>query len=726
MMNSDEAAVASISGAPSATRGGDPAPHEERAGAGGDGPERKARADRREDADFAPAIFTLDAEGRFVRVGLRLARLLAVRREALVGVALASFIDPYDDEIFADRWFDLLAGGEALEMPTTLVLKGGERRRVRLDLLVRDPDDPEGGYAGVLTPEAGHQGETVPDFDVSKTLMDTFGIMVAVTDPNGVPLFSNAALRARFGRPLGAKGNGFTLVHPEDRASVVSEWIEAIAAGVPFTQEMRMAPPERPHFWVRVESRPHYDDRGAIRFWAATFIEIEEEIAAREALDDARRFIARLGEALPDVLFLYDLESHKNVYCSPASLPVLGYTPAEIQAMGPALLPTVIHPDDWPWVRELMYAGGSDAPDRGETIEYRCVKPDGEIVWLSARSVVFERHPDGRPRVNLGIAGDVTARKLVQIESEEHSRILEHALAGVSVLDAKGRYVYANAAYSEIAGRPVAELIGESWLLAVHPEDRVRMEDEYQRMLYEGRIETDCRGIRPDGTVFHEHVVMIPKWSDGRSSGDLEGCYRFSRDVTERVRFQAQLEDQLARISSMTAQLEGRTAELEHANGILAVQAGSDGLTGLANHRRFQETLAALIEAGRPHAVLLADVDHFKAYNDAFGHPAGDAVLTEFAGVLASLTGEGEIAARYGGEEFALILPDVDLEGAELRANLILDRLARTDWPHREITASLGCAAWHEGRTRADLVEAADRALYISKRNGRNRATAAA
>ena len=689
---------------------------------------------------FTPAIFTLDAEGRFVRAGLRLARLLGVRRRALVGAYLTEYLDPYDDERFADLWSDLLVGGESLEMATTLVLAGGERKRVRLDLLALGAGEaPEGGYAGAIIPETGHAGRPEAEFDVARTLLDTFGAMAVVTDPHGAPLLSNAALRNHFGRPLGGESAGFALVHPDDRAAATVAWTEAIALGQPFVYEMRMAPAggESPYRWIRFDSRPHYDDAGRIRFWAAVLQDVEEEVAAREALVEARRFIARLGDASPDVLFLFDVERGENLYCSPAATQVLGRTPEEIRALGGGLLATIIHPDD----RERIVARTAGLAEgtaetaheshdgESDTSEYRIVRPDGGVVWLSTRSVVFERDECGKPRVNLGIAQDVTARKLAEREHTEHTRILEHALSGVSVLDPQGRYVYANATYADITGRTVSDLVGCPWTTTVHPDDRTRMEDEYERMLYEGKIETDCRGVRPDGTVFHERVVMIPKWSEGTAEtrgGILEGCYRFSRDVTDRTQFRLQLEEQLARISSMSVQLEARTAELEHANAVLALQAGSDGLTGLANHRRFQETLAGLIEAGHPHAVVLLDVDHFKAYNDAFGHPAGDAVLAQVGEILAALTGEGELAARYGGEEFALILPAVDLEGAELRANLVLDRLAETAWPHRHVTASLGCAAWSEGRARADLIEAADRALYISKRNGRNRATVAA
>lgn len=164
-------------------------------------------------------------------------------------------------------------------------------------------------------------------------------------------------------------------------------------------------------------------------------------------------------------------------------------------------------------------------------------------------------------------------------------------------------------------------------------------------------------------------------------------------------------------------------------------QAVTDELTGLANHGRFQELLDAELEQVRryhhPIGLIMLDIDDFKAVNDSYGHPQGDAVLRQVAQVLRANSRDADTPARYGGEELALILPHTDLEGAfaiaeRIRAAVQGLRVARTDGsgPLR-ITASLGVAASTDGHKDA-LIGDSDAALYEAKRKGKNRTMKAA
>lgn len=147
-----------------------------------------------------------------------------------------------------------------------------------------------------------------------------------------------------------------------------------------------------------------------------------------------------------------------------------------------------------------------------------------------------------------------------------------------------------------------------------------------------------------------------------------------------------------------------------------------DGLTGLYNHRHFQEILERELERHRELVLMLFDIDHFKRINDTYGHQAGDEVL-KFLGRLILQTG---ISARYGGEEFAIILPGSNLKkGAEIAVR-IKDHLKKNDIKFNQlrikITLSLGLAHFpKDAKTRMDLIEKADRALYHAKETGRDR-----
>ncbi len=157
----------------------------------------------------------------------------------------------------------------------------------------------------------------------------------------------------------------------------------------------------------------------------------------------------------------------------------------------------------------------------------------------------------------------------------------------------------------------------------------------------------------------------------------------------------------------------------------------TDGLTGLYNHKHFHEALAAEVNRarryGHPISLLLVDIDRFKAYNDAWGHQAGDALLRTLAGIFKAAARENDLVARYGGEEFAIILPQTD----KRQATALAKRLCRTVerrrckgeeiLPGGRLTISLGVAAYPEdGVQAADLVGRADQALYRAKNLGRN------
>jgi diguanylate cyclase (GGDEF)-like protein len=167
-------------------------------------------------------------------------------------------------------------------------------------------------------------------------------------------------------------------------------------------------------------------------------------------------------------------------------------------------------------------------------------------------------------------------------------------------------------------------------------------------------------------------------------------------------------------------------AELEFANARLEALATTDGMTGIANHRAFQDQLRAVVARSlRSEArttLLLCDVDRFKEFNDCYGHPAGDEVLCTVAGLLKDHIREGDFVARYGGEEFAVLLPNTDTAEALEVAERLRCSIERHVFPWRNVTISIGASAPMSGSIAPQfLVESADRALYCAKRSGRNR-----
>jgi diguanylate cyclase (GGDEF)-like protein len=175
--------------------------------------------------------------------------------------------------------------------------------------------------------------------------------------------------------------------------------------------------------------------------------------------------------------------------------------------------------------------------------------------------------------------------------------------------------------------------------------------------------------------------------------------------------------------------------ELEELNRKLAALAFTDDLTGLKNRRALIEQLESLLQMGlrthRPVSLLMIDVDHFKNYNDSYGHPAGDQVLKTLSTLLLRAARKSDYAARYGGEEFVILLPENDPESAVTFGERLRKMIEEHQWPHRDVTVSMGIGTlqfqgdkiWEDQDRVSMLVSLADRALYESKRGGRNQVT---
>jgi diguanylate cyclase (GGDEF)-like protein len=184
--------------------------------------------------------------------------------------------------------------------------------------------------------------------------------------------------------------------------------------------------------------------------------------------------------------------------------------------------------------------------------------------------------------------------------------------------------------------------------------------------------------------------------------------------------------------NAMAAKLGQRERELLAANDHLTVMASVDALSGLANRRGFQDRLdhewMRARQNGTELALLMIDVDHFKLYNDTYGHPEGDACLARLSATFSEIAAEATgFAGRYGGEEFCVLVPNAEsarpLEIGEMIRNAVLDlALPHATSDHRYVTVSIGvaCIQPRDSLSPTDLLEAADAALYSAKHRGRN------
>lgn len=186
--------------------------------------------------------------------------------------------------------------------------------------------------------------------------------------------------------------------------------------------------------------------------------------------------------------------------------------------------------------------------------------------------------------------------------------------------------------------------------------------------------------------------------------------------------------------ATLQQRLEESTSEIEILrNDLEAVrhEATTDALTGLPNRRAFEETLSRAMEqadqAGTPLCLIMADIDHFKRINDTFGHLTGDRVLRICASMIRDCVRGLDFVSRFGGEEFIIMLADTPFEGAMTVAEKIRAHFSATNWKRKDsaetlgtITLSLGVASHLPGESPESFIRRSDKAMYLSKRGGRN------
>jgi diguanylate cyclase (GGDEF)-like protein/PAS domain S-box-containing protein len=347
--------------------------------------------------------------------------------------------------------------------------------------------------------------------------------------------------------------------------------------------------------------------------------------------------------------------------------------------------------------------------------EERLVDASGVEHWYLTSKVPLIGH-QGDIVGLAGVTRDITQRKAMEREVIEGRNLLSFALTemsdGLAMFDASGTLLLANERY-----RRMFPLTSELRLPGVHLGTILRAAAERGEQLgidanaREDWIAATIAGLRQP--VEQDVQLLDGRWLLVRNRPTAIGTTMVVvSDITT-------LKQSEAALKKMTEQLK--------------LLASTDGLTGLLNRRSFdlaiERELAAAARSAAPLSLLMIDVDHFKDFNDHYGHPAGDSCLRQAAHALRNAAVRPtDICARYGGEEFAVILPDTDGAGAFLVAERIRTAIEHLQIPHAAspqgiATVSIGLATTSptEELAQDELIAAADAALYAAKAAGRNR-----
>lgn len=230
-----------------------------------------------------------------------------------------------------------------------------------------------------------------------------------------------------------------------------------------------------------------------------------------------------------------------------------------------------------------------------------------------------------------------------------------------------------------------------------------------------------------------DEEIALQAMQEGAQDYLVKGRFTSSH-LRRSIQYAVERQSLLLELDAKNQTLQSLSQQLEVANHQLEQLAIMDGLTQVNNRRRFDEVFLSewnrLCRENNPLSLIMGDVDHFKAYNDTYGHQDGDACLRLVAQAITKVAKRpADCVARYGGEEFAVILPNTDLAGATLVAEHICSAIQALEIPHESssvgdhVSMSLGVASQvpDENVAPSLLIEAADRALYVAKEQGRNR-----
>jgi diguanylate cyclase (GGDEF)-like protein/PAS domain S-box-containing protein len=420
------------------------------------------------------------------------------------------------------------------------------------------------------------------------------------------------------------------------------------------------------------------------------------------------RIYRAIIEALPDCLNAKDMDG-RFIVANPATAKLMGAeTSADLQGRTDAdFYPAETARNFRQAEIEMMV---KDEPIR---IRQNFIKTDGQETWLSTLKAPL-RDEFGHLIGLITHNKEVTEQRRLEFALTETRARLESAISsmadGLAMFDSEGRLVYQNEKHGDLF-----PLTADLRQPGVHLCDIVKASLERGETPMTGECidkladRTTQELLSPGDRIF---PLANGRWVETRtrSAGDGGTTIVFS-DITENRQ---------------------REQDLCELNARLAALADTDGLTGVANRRAFDREMEKVTKGvygeGKDIGLLMIDVDHFKAFNDAYGHPAGDQCLRRVAGTIASLVGasSGATIARYGGEEFAVILPDMSatetIEVAQWICRAVRDlAIDHVGSNKGVVTASVGATTWRETSTRdiGQFLRRADQALYEAKTAGR-------
>ncbi len=583
--------------------------------------------------------------------------------------------------------------------------------------------------------------------DFTFAILDTIASLLVVCDAQGkIVRFNRAAEQTSGYYSDEVKGKYlWDLFLPPQEVSIVKNAIENSPSGSTNHYETHWLARNGDRHLIAWSNTQLRDRNGAVEYVIASGSNVTERAEAAKALQESQQRYYDLFETASDLIQSVALDGH-FVYVNRAWREALGYTEAEVNRLS---LFDIISPDSQAHCQEL-FQRVLNGENLG-SVQAEFVTKDGRKILVEGSASC--KFIDGKPFATQSIFRDITHRQQTEIQLQQTNDRLNRSIKELEqrnheitllseisdVLQACSTIEEAYTAISTFLKLMFPEVPGGIFLInsSKNIVEAVVTWGAPPLTSHAFFSPNDCWALRrgrshfagaSGGNLQCQHLdhplpaasLCVPMIAQGEALGLL---YLSSLESGTAIEAKQQLAVTVAEhISLALANIKLRKK--------LEDQSIRDPLTGLFNRRYMEESLDREIQrCDRKHqslGIIMLDVDHFKRFNDTFGHEAGDSVLKELGQFLQRYVRGSDIACRYGGEEFTLILPEGSLEITSKRAEQLREGIKHLHLKYRheplgQITLSLGVASFPEhGMTGQDVIREADAALYRAKREGRD------
>jgi diguanylate cyclase (GGDEF)-like protein/PAS domain S-box-containing protein len=472
---------------------------------------------------------------------------------------------------------------------------------------------------------------------------------------------------------------------------------------------------------------------------------------AYESLEKTKKFKEKITDLVPSIIYIYDLQAERYTYVNRYINEILGYSPQEIIDLKSQMFDELIDSSDIEAIKYHYQYCLDLKEDEYVEITYRIQDRQGRWHWLHSKDTVFEKDDCGQPTQVLGIAYDVTASKEAQLKTEELNKRLATEVKALEIrnqerinLGEMNGFLQACLSLKE-AKNALPDLLqplfpntdGAVYLLSNSKDlleaiatwgDISSSEHFLPQECWALRRSSPYKGEPTAPRIYCNHLkqnltptLCLPMMAQGETMGLL--YLRLNNSISVSQEFQELGQSVAQNIAMAFASLQLQET--------LRYQSLRDPLTGLFNRRFLEESLAREIDRAKRKqqfiGIIMIDVDHFKRFNDTYGHEAGDLVLQTVGNYLKKQIRQYDVACRYGGEELVIIMPDASLDNTILRAEEIRKGIKKLHIEHdgkqlEPITISVGVSCFPDDAIEVQsLIRAADKALYEAKAQGRDR-----